>query len=57
MIDAFKSTLEELAHTDVIIVVIDISDSLFDLKKKFSSCMRTLSELGVEKDKNGLCIK
>ena len=51
MIDAFKSTLEELAHTDIIIVVIDIGDSLFDLKKKFSSCMRTLSELGVEKDR------
>ncbi|MFQ5781959.1 MAG: GTPase HflX [Nitrosopumilus sp.] len=51
MIDAFKSTLEELGHTDIIIVVIDISDSLFDLKKKFSSCMRTLSELGVEKDR------
>ena len=51
MIDAFKSTLEELTHTDIIILVIDISDSVFELKKKFSSCMRTLSELGVEKDK------
>ena len=51
MIDAFKSTLEELKHTDIIIVVIDINDSVFDLKKKFSSCMRTLSELGVEKEK------
>ena len=51
MIDAFKSTLEELGYTDIIIVVIDISDSLFELKKKFSSCMRTLSELGVEKNK------
>ena len=51
MIDAFKSTLEELAHTDVVIVVVDISDSLFDLKKKFASCMRTLSELGVEGNK------
>ncbi len=51
MIDAFKSTLEELGHTDIIIVVIDISDSIFELKKKFSSCMRTLSELGVQKDK------
>jgi len=51
MIDAFKSTLEELVHTDVIILVIDISDSIFELKKKFSSCMRTLSELGVERDK------
>jgi len=51
MIDAFKSTLEELGHTDIIILVIDISDSIFELKKKVSSCMRTLSELGVEKDK------
>ncbi len=51
MIDAFKSTLEELKHTDIIIVVIDISDSLIELKKKFASCMRTLIELGVEKDR------
>ena len=51
MIDAFKSTLEELKHTDVIIVIIDISDSLIELKKKFASCMRTLSELDIEKDK------
>jgi GTP-binding protein HflX len=51
MIDAFKSTLEELKHTDIIILVIDINDSVSELKKKFSSCMRTLSELGVEQDK------
>ncbi|MBT8243504.1 MAG: GTPase HflX [Nitrosopumilus sp.] len=51
MIDAFKSTLEELIHTDVIILVIDINDSITELKKKFSSCMRTLSELGVEQNK------
>ena len=51
MIDAFKSTLEELLHTDIIILVIDVSDSIFDLKKKFSSCMKTLSELEVERDR------
>jgi GTP-binding protein HflX len=51
MIEAFKSTLEELIHTDIIIVVVDISDSLFDLKKKFASCMRTLGELRVEMDR------
>jgi len=51
MIDAFKSTLEELIHTDIIILVIDISDSISELKKKFSSCMRTLNELGVKQDK------
>ncbi len=51
MIDAFKSTLEELIHTDVIIVVVDIADTLFELRKKFASCMRTLGELGVEMDR------
>ena len=51
MIDAFKSTLEELIYTDVIILVIDVSDSLFELKKKFASCMRTLNEVGVEQNK------
>ena len=51
MIDAFKSTLEELRYTDVVILVIDISDSVLELKKKFTSCMKTLSELEVEKDK------
>jgi len=51
MIDAFKSTLEELIYTDVIILVIDISDSEFDLKKKVSSCMHTLSEVGASWDK------
>ena len=51
MIDAFRSTLEELIHTDIIILVIDVSDSIFDLRKKFASCMRTLSELGVEMDR------
>ena len=51
MIDAFKSTLEELSYSDIIILVIDINDTIFELKKKFSSCMRTLSELGVQQDK------
>ena len=51
MIDAFKSTLEELIYTDIIILVIDVSDSLFELKKKFASCMRTLNEVGVKQDR------
>lgn len=51
MIEAFKSTLEELLYTDVILVVIDISDLQSDLKKKFQSCTKTLYELGVEPDK------
>jgi len=51
MIDAFRSTLEELRYADIIILVIDISDTVIELKKKITSCMRTLSELEVEKNK------
>ena len=51
MIEAFKSTLEELLHTDVILVIVDFSDVQSVLKKKFQSCTKTLYELGVEQDK------
>ena len=51
MIEAFKSTLEELLYTDVVIAVTDVSDPKSELKKKFSSCNKTLYELGVEPDK------
>jgi GTP-binding protein HflX len=51
MIEAFKSTLEELLYTDVVIVVIDASDNLYELQKKFKSCHTTLNEIGVESNK------
>lgn len=51
MVQAFKSTLEELVYTDVVIVVIDVSDNFFELRKKFKSCISTLDEIGVNKDK------
>ncbi len=51
MIEAFRSTLEELVYTDVILLVIDAEDDLYNLRKKFKSCYRTLNEIGVEPDK------
>ncbi|MGI0101755.1 MAG: GTPase HflX [Nitrosotalea sp.] len=51
MIEAFKSTLEELVHTDIVIVVIDSSDPFPELRKKFKSCVSTLDEIGVNQDK------
>lgn len=51
MIEAFKSTLEELTYTDVVLVVVDVSDSLYELKKRFGSCTSTLYNLGVDRDK------
>ena len=49
LIEAFKSTLEELIFTDIVLVVIDSLDNDQQMKKKFSSCYRTLVELGVER--------
>jgi len=51
MIEAYKSTLEELLYTDVIIFVIDASDNLDELRKKIKSCYTTLNEIGVESNK------
>ncbi len=48
MIDAFRSTLEELLYSDVVIVVIDVSDTVTRLREKFRSCKRTISDLGVD---------
>ena len=49
LIEAFKSTLEELTFTDIVIVVIDANEKNNELKKKFSSCYKTLMELGVKR--------
>ena len=38
-------------HADIIIVVVDASDHLDELRKKFKSCYTTLNEIGVETDK------
>jgi GTPase len=51
MIEAFKSTLEELTYADIVIVVIDASDPILELKKKFRSCVTTLDGIGVNQDK------
>ncbi|MCE2508955.1 MAG: GTPase HflX [Nitrosopumilaceae archaeon] len=48
MIEAFRSTLEEMVHADVVLVVLDGSDRPSDLRKKYRSCMATLGRLGVE---------
>ena len=49
LIEAFKSTLEELTFTDIVIVMIDTNEKNNELKKKFSSCYKTLMELGVKR--------
>ena len=51
MIEAFKSTLEELLYADIILVLIDANDGLYQLEKKFKNCFRILNEIGVEPNK------
>ncbi|MFM7795435.1 MAG: GTPase, partial [Candidatus Nitrosotenuis sp.] len=51
MIEAFKSTLEELKYAEVVIVVIDISDNEMELRKKFRSCIKTMADLDVDQER------
>jgi len=51
MIEAFKSTLEELKYAEVVIVVIDISDTVMDLRKKYRSCLKTMADLDVDQER------
>ena len=51
MIEAFKSTLEELKYAEVVIVVIDISDTEMDLRKKYRSCLKTMADLDVDQER------
>ncbi len=51
MIEAFKSTLEELKYAAAVVVVIDVSDSVMELRKKYRSCLKTLSDLDVDQER------
>ena len=51
MIDAFKSTLEESLSSDLIILLIDMSEKIEDIRIKYESCWDVLDELKVEKSK------
>ena len=48
MIEAFKSTLEELLYADAIVLVVDASDPLPEMRIKVASCMSALAEIGAE---------
>ena len=45
MIDAFKSTLDESLAADLILLLIDASENLEDIKIKYESCWSVLNEL------------
>jgi len=48
IINAFHSTLEEIEYADLVILVVDGSESISDLKQKLDTSLKELSDLHVE---------
>ena len=46
LIDAFHSTLEETVFSDLILLIVDISDPKGEIERKLSSCLDTLQKIG-----------
>jgi GTP-binding protein HflX len=51
MIEAFKSTLEESLMANIILLLIDASQRIEDIRIKYSSCLQILDELNVDREK------
>ncbi|MGH9879568.1 MAG: GTPase, partial [Nitrososphaerales archaeon] len=47
MIEAFKSTLDELNYADLILLMIDASEPASDVAIKYNTCLTTLKDLKV----------
>jgi GTP-binding protein HflX len=48
MIESFKSTLEELTYADLVLLMLDVSESEESVRIKLNSCREVLAELGVD---------
>ena len=47
MIDAFKSTLHDITYSDLVLLVVDIRQSIEEIKKKLDSSIHIMNELKV----------
>lgn len=47
MVEAFKSTLDELTYADLILLLVDASESLQNMEIKYESCRRVLEQLNI----------
>jgi GTPase len=56
LIESFKSTLDELTYADLVLLVIDASESPESVRIKFESCKDTLGQLGVDPKKTLLVL-
>ena len=48
---SLNSTLEEMIYANVILLVVDFSEDLDIMVRKYKSCQMALGEIGVEKEK------
>jgi GTP-binding protein HflX len=46
LIEAFNSTLEETTFSDLILLVVDASESVNEIERKISCCFETIHEIG-----------
>ena len=46
LVDAFRSTLEETTFADLILLIVDASESLQTIEKKLSVCLDTIEKIG-----------
>ncbi|MFQ5970193.1 MAG: GTPase HflX [Nitrososphaerales archaeon] len=51
MIEAFKSTLDELTYANIVLLIIDINGPLVEVARKYDSCLEILNELHVPQTK------
>ncbi|MDH5375797.1 MAG: GTPase HflX [Candidatus Bathyarchaeota archaeon] len=46
LIEAFHSTLEETIYSDLILLVVDVSEPISTIEKKLSCCLETIERIG-----------
>lgn len=51
MVESFKSTLEELTYSDLVLLMLDASEERESMSIKLRSCRETLDQLGVDPKK------
>ncbi len=51
LVESFKSTLDELRYADLVLLLVDASEGLENIRIKLESCKETLSDLEVDPQK------
>ena len=48
LVESFKSTLDELRYADLVLLMVDVSESIDSVRVKLASCRETMNELEVD---------